>query len=207
VALAGGADALRANARAAYEAGDYRWVVEVVNHLVFAEPDNEQARELQARALEQLAYGSENATWRNFFLMGAGELRDGVAGTATRVPPDVIANISTSQLLDALAIQLDGPRARELALSMHWLLPDVGESHRLTLANGVLTHRSGEPDGEVDATVTIERSALNELLLGAAAAEDLLASGRLQIAGDAQALVTLMGLLDPPDPAFAIVTP
>jgi linear primary-alkylsulfatase len=207
VALAGGADALLANAREAYAEGDYRWVVEVVNHLVFADPGNAEAKELQAQALEQLAFGAENGPWRNFFLMGARELRDGVAGTATAVPPDVIANLATSQLLDAVAIQIDGPRAGESRLRMHWHLPDTGESYRLCLENGVLTHRPGDPRGTVDATVTVERAALNELLLGASTPEQLTASGRLRVDGDATALAQLVGLLDPPDPNFAIVTP
>ena len=76
-----------AKAREAFEEGDYRWVAEVVGHLVFAEPENEEARELQADALEQLGYGAENATWRNFFLMGAKELREGVSGHADRDRP------------------------------------------------------------------------------------------------------------------------
>ncbi|HEX7293598.1 MAG TPA: alkyl sulfatase dimerization domain-containing protein, partial [Solirubrobacterales bacterium] len=79
----GGAEAVLAKARDSFVAGDYRWVAELVNHLVFAEPGNEEARELQADTLEQLGYGSENATWRNFFLIGAKELREGVSGTPT----------------------------------------------------------------------------------------------------------------------------
>ena len=79
------------SARRAFDEGDYRWVAEVVNHLVFADPDNAEAKELQARALEQLAFGAENATWRNFFLMGALELREGVTGSAATLAPDVLA--------------------------------------------------------------------------------------------------------------------
>jgi alkyl sulfatase BDS1-like metallo-beta-lactamase superfamily hydrolase len=207
VALAGGADALLENARAAFADGDYRWVAEVVNHLVFADPGNAEARELQAAALEQLAFGAENGTWRNFYLMGAKELRDGVAGTATTIPPDMIRGLSTGQLLDAVAIQIDGPRADGVELTMDWRLPDTGESHRLTLTNGVLTHRTGAPSATVDATLTIERAALDELLAGAVTLEQLAASGRMRVDGDATALARLLGLLDPPDAGFAIVTP
>ena len=170
-------------------------------------PTNATARELQAQALEQLAFGAENGTWRNFFLMGARELRHGAAGTATAVSADVLRGLSTSQILDAIAIQIDGPRAGELQLAMHWRLPDAGEEFAVTLTNGVLTHRAGGARSEVDATVTVERAALNELLLGAATPEQLAASGRLSIDGDASLLAQLLGLLDPPDPGFAIVTP
>ncbi len=208
VALAGGAEQLLRSARRAYEEGDFRWVVELVNHLVFADPDNTEAKELQARALEQLAFGAENATWRNFFLMGALELRKGVTGSAATLAPDVLAGLSTSQLLDAIAVQIDGPRAGETKLAMRWSLPDTAEEFLVALENGVLRHRSGRPPQEqVQATVTIERSALDELILGRAGPEQLLGSGRLAVDGDASALGQMMSLLDPPDRTFAIVTP
>jgi len=207
VALAGGAAALLESARRSFEEGDYRWVAEVVNHLVFADPDNAEARELQARALEQLGFGAENATWRNFFLMGARELREGVAGTASTVPPDFLRGLATSQILDALALQLDGLRAAEVTLALRLRLPDVGEEFRLTLENGVLTHRAGSGTGSVNATVTVDRAALDQLLTGGATPEALMAAGSLSIAGEEGVLVRLLSLLDPPDPAFAIVTP
>jgi alkyl sulfatase BDS1-like metallo-beta-lactamase superfamily hydrolase len=103
VALAGGAEALLAHAHQAFEAGDYRWVAELVNHLVFADPDNSEAKDLQSSALEQLAYGAENGTWRNFFLMGARELREGIGGTAASLPADFMVNLTAEQLFDALA--------------------------------------------------------------------------------------------------------
>ena len=207
VALAGGADALLAHAREAFARGDYRWVAEVVNHLVFADPDNEEAKELQAQALEQLAYGAENGTWRNFFLMGAHELRHGSGGTAAALPADFIVSLSHEQLFDALAIQLDGPRAGDRRITLHWRFTDTGEEYGLTLQHGVLTHRGGAPGGPVDATVSVERSAVNAVVAGSATLEELVASGRLAVDGDQAKLGELLGLLDPPDPNFAIVTP
>jgi alkyl sulfatase BDS1-like metallo-beta-lactamase superfamily hydrolase len=207
VALAGGANALLAHARGAFAEGDYRWVAEVVNHLVFAQPDNTEAKELQGRALEQLAYGAENGTWRNFFLMGAHELRNGPAGTAASLPPDFLVNLTSDQLFDALAIQIDGPRAGDARINLHWQFTDTGEEHSVTLGHGVLTHRRGTPSGSVDASVRIERSALNEVIAGTASIESIAASGRLAIEGDQSKLNQLLGLLDPPDPNFPIVTP
>jgi alkyl sulfatase BDS1-like metallo-beta-lactamase superfamily hydrolase len=207
VQLAGGPDPLLAHAREAFAAGDFRWVAEVVNHLVFAEPDNTDARELQAQALEQLAFGAENGTWRNFFLMGAHELRGGVVGTATSPGADIVRSLSAGQIFDALAIRIDGPRAGERRISMHWRFTDTGEDHRLRLENGALSHRPGAPAGDIDATVSVERTALDELLTGAATIEQLLTSGRLAVAGNQASLGELFGLLDPPDPGFAIVTP
>ncbi len=208
VELAGGAEPLLANARAAFEAGDYRWVAEVVNHLVFADPENADARELQAAALEQMAFGAENATWRNFFLMGALELREGIGGTATSTAPaDVIRNLSDEHLFDALAIQLDGPRAGVTHILLDWRFTDTGRDHHLTVENGVLTHRPGLSPRDVQATVSVERSALNEIVAGTTEIGDVLGAGRLTVEGDPMKLGELLGLLDPPDPGFAIVTP
>ena len=208
VEFMGGADAVLAKARASFEAGDYRWVAEVVNHLVFAEPGNREAKELQADTLEQLGYGAENATWRNFFLMGARELREGIAGTPTATaPPDILRRLTVSQLLDAMAIRLDGPRAWDQHLRIDWVLTDPDEQHAITVRNGVLRHRPGRHDPEADAGLVVEREALNLLLLRTADLGELAESGRLRLEGDGAKLGELLGLLDEPDPGFAIVTP
>jgi alkyl sulfatase BDS1-like metallo-beta-lactamase superfamily hydrolase len=208
VEFMGGAEAVLERARASFEEGDYRWVVEVVNHVVFAEPENREARELQADALEQLGYGAENATWRNFFLIGAAELREGVMGTPTpAAPPDVLAQLTVGQILDAMAIRLDGPRAGEAELTINWVVTDPDERHLLRLENGVLNHRADRDDPEADATLTIERRALNEMLGKEADLAELAESGRLRVEGDGMKLAELLGLLEEPDPGFPIVTP
>jgi alkyl sulfatase BDS1-like metallo-beta-lactamase superfamily hydrolase len=203
----GGSAAVLEKARASFGAGDYRWVAEVVNRIVFAEPENREARELQADALEQLAYGAENATWRNFFLMGAKELREGVSGTPTATaPPDVLSRLTVSQLLDAMAIRLNGPRAWEHRLRIDWHVTDPGEHHAITVRNGVLRHRPGSHE-DADAALVVEREALNQLLLEIADIGELAESGRLRVEGDGAKIGELLGLLDEPDPSFAIVTP
>jgi alkyl sulfatase BDS1-like metallo-beta-lactamase superfamily hydrolase len=208
VEFMGGAEAVLEKARASFEAGDYRWVAEVTNHLVFAEPENREARELQAQALEQLGFGAENATWRNFFLMGAKELREGISGTPTSTaPPDVLAHLTVSQLLDAMAIRLNGPRAAEQHLRIDWQVTDPDDQHAITVRNGVLRHRTGSHEEEAEATLIVEREALNQLLLKTADIGALAESGRLRVEGDGVKLGELLGLLDEPDPGFAIVTP
>jgi alkyl sulfatase BDS1-like metallo-beta-lactamase superfamily hydrolase len=204
----GGAGAVLERGRAAFEAGDYRWVAELVNHLVFAEPGNREARELQADALEQLGYGAENAIWRNFFLAGAGELREGVSGTLTaKVPPDIVAGLSVGQLLDAMAIRLDGPRAWEHHLRIDWVVTEPDEAHAITVRNGVLRHRPGRHGPDADATLIVAREALNQLVLKTADLAELAQSGKLRVEGDGARIGALLGLLDEPDPAFPIVTP
>jgi alkyl sulfatase BDS1-like metallo-beta-lactamase superfamily hydrolase len=207
VEFMGGAEAVLEKARASLDAGDYRWVAEVVNHLVFAEPENRAARELQAEALEQLGFGAENASWRNFFLIGAKELREGTSGTPTSAaPPDVLAHLTVSQLLDAMAIRLNGPRAAEHHLRIDWRVTGPDEQHAITVRNGVLRHRPGGHD-VADAALVVEREALNQLLLKTADIAELAESGRLRVEGDGAKLGELLGLLDEPDPGFAIVTP
>jgi alkyl sulfatase BDS1-like metallo-beta-lactamase superfamily hydrolase len=204
----GGAEAVLAKARESFAAGDYRWVAEIVNHVVFAEPENREARELQADALEQLGFGAENATWRNFFLMGARELREGISGTPTATaPPDVVARLTVSQLLDAMAIRLNGPRAAAHHLRIDWSVNDPDEQRAITVRNGVLHHRPGSHDPPAEAALVVEREALNQLLLKTAEIGELAESGRLRVEGDGVKLGELLGLLDEPDPGFAIVTP
>ncbi len=205
----GGAEAALEKARASYEEGDYRWVAELAGHVVFDDPENSEARDLQADALEQLGYGAENATWRNFFLMGARELREGISGTPTAAAPrDVVSRLTVSQLLDAMAIRLDGPRAAEHAgLRIDWVVTAPDEEHALTVRNGVLSHRPGRHRPAADAALVVDRAALDDLLLKAADVGELAGAGRLRVEGDGERLGELLGLLDEPDPGFAIVTP
>ena len=205
----GGAEAVLAKARASFEEGDYRWVAEVVNHLVFADPENAEARELQADALEQLGYGAENATWRNFFLMGAKELREGVAGTPTATapprlprPPHGRASCSTRWRSGSTARAPGSTRLR-----IDWVVTDPDEEHSITVRNGVLSHRPGRHEPAADAALVVDargaRRAAAENRRRRRAGRERAAAGR----GRREKLGELLGLLDEPDPGFAIVTP
>jgi len=208
VEFMGGAERVLELARRSFQEGDYRWVAEVVNHVVFAEPENPAARELQAEALEQLGYGAENATWRNFYLAGAEELRGGMSGTPTDTrAPDILAQLSVAQILDGMKVRLDGPRAWGKRLTIAWQVTDPDERHLLSVENGVLNHRRWKEGTAPEATLVIERQALNEMLSGTAELPALAESGRLRVEGDGVKLGELLGLLEEPDPAFPIVTP
>ncbi|MFD4725071.1 alkyl/aryl-sulfatase [Streptomyces seoulensis] len=205
----GGADTVLRRARESYAAGDFRWVVQVVNHVLFADPDNTEARALQADALEQLGYGSENGTWRNFYLTGALELREGPVGTPTvAASPDIMRALPLTQLLDSLAIRVDGPRSWDADLAIRFR-PRDGDPVSLRLRNGVLIHTTGPTPGErdPDTEVTLTEADLRALLLGATSLTDLAAEGRAEITGDPGKLAELFGYLSAPDPDFAIVTP
>ncbi|MCZ2261168.1 alkyl/aryl-sulfatase [Isoptericola nanjingensis] len=203
--LAGGVDALVANAREAFDAGDYRWAAEAANHAVFAEPDHAAARELLADTYEQLGYGSENGTWRDFYLSGATELRDGQFGTPTETnAPDVIANLSPEMLFDAVAIQVNGPAAWDVKVTIDVVVTDTDRRYRVWLKNGVLSYSAAPQQGDADATITSTRAALPAL---AAGNPDALAAAGIQVTGDASALGRLTAVLDPGDKNFSIVTP
>jgi alkyl sulfatase BDS1-like metallo-beta-lactamase superfamily hydrolase len=210
VAYMGGAEAVLARARASYDEGDYRWVAEVVGHVVFADPANVEARELQARAFEQLGYGAENATWRNFYLSGALELREGPQGTPARAVAGFLAHLTGEQVLDAIAIRVDGVRAAHEHLRLTWIFPDVDEVYALTLANGALTYVKGRPAVDPDATLTIARRSLDRLLLDRSILPELVEAGEFVVDGDMMRLAALFGYLDQPEDQthpFAIVTP
>lgn len=205
----GGADEVLKRARRSYAEGDLRWVVQVVNHVLFADPGHTEARDLQADALEQLGYGSENGTWRNFYLMGALELRHGSVGTPTStVAPDLLAVLTLEQLCDALAIRVDGPGSWDADITVRWKLSE-GEPLTLRLRNGVLTHVRGTgPAAAVpDVEILVTELEMRAVLLGSMSPADLMARPGVEVTGDAGKLTELLGHLGDPDPDFAIVTP
>lgn len=205
----GGAEQVLERAARSYAEGDYRWVVQVVNHVLFADPDNSAARRLQADALEQLGYGSENGTWRNFYLTGALELRQGPVGTPTStVAPDLLAALTLDQLCDALAIRVDGPRAWDAHITVRFRLRG-GDPVTLQLRNGVLTHLTGTGPAasEPDTEITLDLDTLRAVLLGTVSPGELSGLDGVEITGDPGRLTELLGHLSTPDPDFAIVTP
>ncbi|MGN6219310.1 MAG: alkyl/aryl-sulfatase [Microbacterium sp.] len=207
VEFGGGADAVLEKAQSAFDSGDYRWAAEIASHLVFAQPDNQAARDLLADILEQLGYGSENGIWRNFFLSGTTELRDGQFGTPTvSASADVISALTPEMLFDAIAIQIDGPRAWDEKLSIEIVLTDVDKRYRLWLSNGALIYSAAPQAGDADITLTTTKRSLPALATGALTAEGLAGAG-IEVAGDPTVLGRLAALLSPGDKDFAIVTP
>jgi alkyl sulfatase BDS1-like metallo-beta-lactamase superfamily hydrolase len=140
VEYAGGADAVIDRARADYEAGEYRWVATALNHVVFADPDNEEARALLADTLTQMGYQAESGPWRNFFLSGAQELRLGIvrAGTPSTSSPDMIRALPIGAYLDYMAVLLNGPEAAGREIALNFAMPDVDEEFTILIKNGVL---------------------------------------------------------------------
>ncbi|MEN0128868.1 MAG: alkyl sulfatase dimerization domain-containing protein [Brevundimonas sp.] len=204
VEFMGGADEVVRKARGSFEAGDLRWAAQVLDHVIFAEPGHQEARTLYADVLEQLGFGSENGPWRCEFLSGAAELRTGNFGTPTVTnAPDILANLGPELFFDALAVQIDGPSAWDLDLALRWSFPDLGDTYRTTLRNGVLSYVK-DGAGDVHATLTVPGAALIGLAGGSL---DAAQAGGLTIDGDASSLGQLLGVLQPGDPGFAIIEP
>ena len=208
VEFMGGTDALLEKARNAFAHGDYRWVAEVVNHAVFADPNNQEAKDLQADALEQLGYQSESGPWRNFCLTAAKELRGGVAPlpTPNTSSPDSVRSMSSELFWDYLAVRLNGAKAggRRITINVHF--PDLQTDYALMLRNGALSHRTGTHENP-DVTVTIARSQFDNIVLGQTTLPDQIAAGTAQLQGDEAALHQFIGLLNTFDFWFNIVTP
>ncbi|WP_137874190.1 alkyl sulfatase dimerization domain-containing protein [Rhodococcus sp. Q] len=209
VEFMGGVDTVLEKARKSFDEGDFRWVTQVVNYVIFAEPDNAEAKALQADAFEQLGYGSENGTWRNFFLMGAYELRNGPVGTPTATAsPDIANALSVEQLFDAIALRVDGPKAWSADIAIDWKVSDSDVVHRTHLRNGLLVHFDVTGDlASPDATFTLSNAALHSALIGGGDMAAMIADGTITVGGDPAVLVEMVGYLDEPDPDFAIVTP
>ncbi len=206
VALAGGADRMIAVARAAMDSGDYRWAAELLNHLVFADPANTSAKALLADSYEQMGYQAESAIWRNMYLVGAKELRSGVAPVSTTISADLIAVTPTQNFLDLLATRLVpakiGARAMVLALKA----TDGGEVSRITVRNAVLIGEAGKIATRPDVTITGPRRLFLALFILKLPLEQLEAAG-LKVDGDREAIRALQAAIETPPTDFNIVTP
>ena len=203
----GGRSAAIAVARKAWTNGDYRWCAEVGKHLVFADDTDGEARELLADALEQLGYGSENGTWRNAYLAGATELRQGNFGTPVGAGADIVGALTVSQVFDSVAIRIDGPRAWSHNLQVAWVITDDGTTYLVELRNGALHHRTVEEAPAGVTTFTLARRTLIGLVTGMLDLAAALGDGSVTVDGDPTELGSLVDLLAPVDPNFAIVTP
>jgi alkyl sulfatase BDS1-like metallo-beta-lactamase superfamily hydrolase len=196
-----------AKAQTYFDDGDLRFAAELLNHVVFAEPDHAAAKALLADTYDQLGWGAENGTWRNFYLMGAYELRHGiqVAALDSAGSVDMVSALSVEQLFDSIAIRIDGPRAWDTELAIDWHFTDLGDGGqtiRTLMSNGVLIQDvdPDEAEGPADLTLTLTKAQL----LGALAGAGL---DGVEQSGDPATLSRLMALVDPQAADFAIVTP
>ncbi len=205
----GGAERALELAAQALTDGDERWAATLSGHVVFAEPQNSAARELQAAAFEQLGYQTENATWRNAYLSGAQELRDGVGeGTLRAQAPDIVRSLQTGQLFDAMGTRINAERAAAAGeLVVAWDFTDIGEQWTLRVRNASLSTVEGVIATDAQATIKTTRATLNSLILQEIDPIAAFSSGAITVDGDPLALTSFLGLLDDPAADFPIVLP
>ena len=206
----GGADAVLQRAKADYDAGNYRWVVQVTHHLVFADPTNQPARQLAADAMEQLAYQSESSTWRNAYALGAKELRFGAPkpppGATGIVTPKVVAMLPMGMFFDFLAMRVDADKAEGLQLRIDWVMEGEPDRWKLTLSHSALSHAVGTHGADAMATVRMSRATLAGIVGGGGFAAAL-QQGQIAVDGNPAALRQLLGTLDTFNPMFNILEP
>ena len=208
VAAMGGSARVIEQARTAYADGNYRWVAELLDHVVFAEPGNQAARTLQADTLEQLGYQAESGVWRNEYLTGARELRDGVSKVKVSTQgPDVLSTTSGEMIFDLLAVRINHAKVDGLRVGLNLTFTDTGEKFALELSNSVLNNTRGRVLPKPDATLSLTRAALFKMLLAKVPLPALIQAGEVKLDGDARALAAMIGNLDQFDPLFPIVTP
>ncbi len=205
----GGAEEVLRKARDSFDEGDYRWVAQIVNHVVFADPSNTEARELQADALEQLGYQAESGTWRNAYLSGAHELRNGspnLPGSVGRQFPRVM---TAEQIFDLLGVRFDpeGFARSTDGFTMNWHFTDLDEDHVLGVLNETLHHDPHQRSDQAEVNVAVTREALGALLAGRVSLVDALANDGIDIDGDADTFAEFLIACAGPQTMFAIIEP
>lgn len=210
VEFMGGAEQVLSRAREYFEKGEYRWVAEVVNRVVFSDPSNQEARDLEADAMEQLAYQTESATWRNAYLTAAQELRLGTPElpiSADSASPDSIAALTLEMIFNYLGMRLNGPDAGAREITLNLTFPDTNQNGWLKLSNGALSHSVERSSPAPDATVTLDRSTLNSIVTGRLELEQAISSGEIRVEPDPAPLLELIGLLDDFNLWFPVIEP
>jgi len=207
VEFMGGSAAVLRKAKASYSQGQYRWVAEVLSHLVSAEPDNRQARDLQADALEQLGFQAESGPWRNFYLTAARELREGnqkLNSPLKTININVFKAMPVDIILDYMSVRLNGPKASGRSIKINLNFPDTKQLYAITLENSALTYVRGKQLKDADSTLILKRETLNDIIARNTTFKDRVTSGDIVIDGDKNKFSELLSLLDNFDAGFKI---
>ncbi|RLT96053.1 MAG: MBL fold metallo-hydrolase [Ketobacter sp.] len=207
VEMMGGAKKILKKGQQLYNEGKYRHAQEILNKLVYAEPDNQKAKDLLADVFEQIGYQQESPSVRNSFLAAAYELRSGIpSGSSPKSSgPDMIQAMSTELWLDFLGIRLDSHKAEGKAFSINLVTPDNKEKFAVELSNSTLTSIQGFTNKNADLTITINRSDLEKTMMGAVSFDDQIKSGKAKLEGDKSAYETLKTLLVQFDIGFELM--
>lgn len=207
VEMMGGAEKIIAKGRELHDAGKYKEATEIVTKLVYAEPDNQAGKDLLADCFEQLGYQQENPGLRNSFLSGAYELRSGIptGQSVSGTGPDVIRAMTTEMFLNFLGIRMDSRKAEGLAFTINLVTPDNGEKFIVEMSSATLTNIEGYLADDPDLTLTINRSDLEQTMMGAKQLEAQIADGTCKAEGDLSILKKLAATMVDFDPFFPVM--
>ena len=208
IAYMGGEKAVLKKAKKDFNKGEYRWTAEVLKHVVFANPQNTEAKNLLADSYEQLGYQAESGPWRSVYLQGAYELRNGLPkGMALETAsPDIIANMPVTMLFDYLGVRILPEKAAGKTLVLNLNFNDLDESYSLVVKNSVLNYTSKQHKS-ADASATLSKDTLTKIQLGTLSFDQAINDGKIKLKGDKAAFDQFFGMLDHFDFWFNIVTP
>lgn len=209
VKFMGGADNVLAKAKVSFHQGNYRWVAEVLNHLVFAEPGNTEAKEVLAQTYDQLGYQAESGPWRDVYLTGANELRQGSPkeGSNLAAARDMLKHAPLDRFFDSMSLRLNGPKADGQTLTFNFTFTDLNVNYIISIENAVMHYRKSDPDPNADATLRVTHDLYLDIALEIASLKDILFSDDIEFKGSKLKLLKFFSLLDKPDTRFNIVTP
>ena len=203
----GGEEAVIKKAKDSYDKGEYRWVAEVLKHVVFANPNNQAAKNLQADAFEQLGYQAESGIWRDLYLTGAKELREGTPVAKSIIPARGLSNLTPEAIFDYMSIELDGSKAAGKELALRFIFPDLNKNILVYLKNGVLHQNGNKPNVSTDFTLTIPSAKFAELLLNPDKGREILFSDGVKFEGNPFKFKELAGFTEHFNPNWNVVTP
>jgi alkyl sulfatase BDS1-like metallo-beta-lactamase superfamily hydrolase len=205
----GGADAIIKKAKADFDKGNYRWVMQVLMQVVYADPSNMKARNLMADASEQLGYQAEAGTWRGWYMSAAKDLREGVKPMPIAVfaSPDTVAAMPLELFFDYLSIRLDGPKAEGKTIKLNLNLPDTKDKYLLVVQYGVLQYHKDQQAKDADVSLTLSRDTLNDIIGGKLKVEQGISNGKIKLDGDSEKFEDFVALLDKFDPWYQVVMP
>jgi len=207
VEMMGGASKIIARGQQLYDEGKYRHAQEILNKLIYAEPGNQQAKDLLADVFEQIGYQQESPSVRNSFLAAAYELRSGIPTGASPKSsgPDMVRAMTTELWLDFLGVRLDSDKADGKAFKINLVTPDNGEKFVVELSNSTLTNIEGVQAEDADLTVTIDREDLVQSMMGAVSFDDQIASGKARLKGNREVYEQLKTMLVQFDLGFELL--
>lgn len=195
--MMGGSEKIIAKGKELFKQGKYLYAIEILNKLVYAEPKNQEAKDLLADNFEQIGYQKESPSVRNSFLAAAYELRHGMPQGASpkSTGPDMIRGMSTGLWLDFLGVRLDATKAEGKHFMINLITPDNNEKYLLELSNSALTNIEGVTSDKADLTITLNRSDLNQVMMGAVSFDDQIKAGKAKLKGERKPYDELKGML------------